>query len=42
MGRGHGTYDDIILLNEVPDYEARVDKALYEGPKGRVHAHAQF
>jgi len=26
MGRGHGTYDDIILLNEVRDDEARVDK----------------
>ncbi len=40
MGRGHGTYDDIILLNEVPDYEARVDKALREGLKGCVRAHA--
>jgi hypothetical protein len=40
MARGHGTYDDIILLNEVPDYEARVDKALHEGLKGCVHAHA--
>lgn len=39
MGRGHGTYDDIILLNEVPDYEARVDRALREGLKGCVHAH---
>ena len=28
MGRGHGTYDDIILLNEVADYEERVDDAL--------------
>ena len=42
MGRGHGTYDDIILLNEVPDYEARVDKALHEGLKGCVHAMRSF
>lgn len=40
MGRGHGTYDDIILLNEVPDYEARVDEALRHGLKACVHAHA--
>jgi hypothetical protein len=39
MGRGHGTYDDIILLNEVPDYEARVDEALRDGLKACVHAH---
>jgi hypothetical protein len=31
MGRGHGTYDEIILLNEVSDYEARVDKASTKG-----------
>ena len=42
MGRGHGTYDDIILLNEVPDYEARVDKALREGLKGCAHAHSHL
>ena len=36
MGRGHGTYDDIILLNEVPDYEERVDRGLQEGLKGCV------
>ena len=40
MGRGHGTYDDIILLNEVSDYQARVDAALREGLKACVHAHA--
>ncbi|MFQ5851679.1 MAG: radical SAM protein [Candidatus Binatia bacterium] len=36
MGRNHGTYDDIILLNEVPDYEERVDRVLREGLKGCV------
>ena len=36
MGRGHGTYDDIILLNEVPNYEERVDRAIREGLKGCV------
>jgi hypothetical protein len=40
MGRGHGTYDDIILLNEVTDYEARVNDALKNGLKACVHAHA--
>jgi hypothetical protein len=39
MGRGHGTYDDIILLQEVADYEARVDDALKNGLKACVHAH---
>jgi len=38
MGRGHGTYDDIILLNEVPDYESRVDRALQQGLKACVVA----
>jgi hypothetical protein len=36
MGRGHGTYDDIILLNERPDYESRVDRGIQEGLKGCV------
>jgi len=36
MGRGHGTYDDIILLNELPDYEQRVDRGLQQGLKGCV------
>ena len=36
MGRGHGTYDDIILLNELPDYESRVDRGIQEGLKGCV------
>ncbi len=40
MGRGHGTYDDIILLNEVADYEERVDDALKNGLKACVHGHA--
>lgn len=38
MGRGHGTYDDIILLNELPDYESRVDRGIQEGLKGCVIA----
>ncbi len=36
MGRGHGTYDDIILLNELPDYESRVDRGIQQGLKGCV------
>ena len=36
MGRGHGTYDDIILLQEVSDYEARVDRAIKHGLKACV------
>jgi hypothetical protein len=40
MGRGHGTYDDIILLNEVADYEEKVDDALKNGLKACVHGHA--
>jgi len=36
MGRGHGTYDDIILLNEVPDYEEQVDRAVRQGLKACV------
>ena len=31
MGRDHETYDDIFLLIEGPDYEARVDKASMKG-----------
>jgi len=38
MGREHGTYNDIILLQEVPNYEERVDRALREGLKGCVTA----
>ena len=34
MGRGHGTYDDIILLNEVADYEAIFKtRAIYTGER---------
>jgi len=36
MGREHGTYNDIILLQEVPDYENRVDRAIRDGLKGCV------
>lgn len=36
MGRGHGTYDDIILLNEVRNYEERVNRGIEEGLKGCV------
>jgi len=36
IGSGHGTYDDILLLNEVPDYEAQWDRGYSEGLKGCV------
>ena len=36
IGSGHGTYDDIILLNEMPDYEAAWDRGFNEGLKGCV------
>ena len=36
MGRGHGTYDDIILLNEIPDYEERADRGIEQGLKGCI------
>ena len=34
IGSGHGTYDDIILLNELPGYEAAWDRGFNEGLKG--------
>jgi hypothetical protein len=36
IGSGHGTYDDILLLNELPDYEAAWDRGYNEGLKGCV------
>ncbi len=39
MGREHGTYNDIVLLQEVPDYEERVERAIHEGLKGCVSEH---
>ena len=36
IGSGHGTYDDILLLNELPDYEEAWDRGFNEGLKGCV------
>ena len=34
IGSGHGTYDDTLLLNELPDYEAAWDPGYNEGLRG--------
>ena len=39
IGSGHGTYDDILLLNELPDYEAAWDRGYNEGLKGCITTH---
>lgn len=31
MGVDHGFYDDVLLLNERPDYAPEVDRVLQEG-----------
>ena len=31
VGSGHGTYDDIVLLNELLDYESAWDRVLQRG-----------
>jgi hypothetical protein len=36
IGSGHGTYDDILLLNELPDYEEAWDRGFNQGLKGCV------
>ena len=36
IGSGHGMYDYILLLNELPDYEAAWDRGYSEGLKGCV------
>ncbi len=38
FGSGHGTYDDVILLNELPDYEAAWDRGYNQGLKACVTA----
>ena len=35
-GAGHGTYDDMILLNELTNYEERWDRGIREGLRGCV------
>ena len=34
IGSGQDTYDDILLLNELPDYEAAWDRGLQRGTRG--------
>ena len=36
MGNSNGTYDDVFLLNAVPDYRERAHRAMVQGYKGVV------